>query len=46
VTTFPAVGSAIDGTFTATVSHVMNGNAAHMLSGSFHVCRVQDELTP
>jgi len=43
---YGAVGDSIDGTFTATVTHVMNGNAAHFLSGSFHVCRVQDELTP
>jgi hypothetical protein len=40
------VGDTIEGTFTATVSHVMNGNAAHLLSGSFIVCHQPDELVP
>jgi hypothetical protein len=39
-------GDIIEGTFTATVSHVMNGNAAQNLSGSFSVCHQPDELVP
>jgi hypothetical protein len=46
VTTYGMTGQSIDGTFTATVSHIMNGNAAHFLQGSFHVCHIEDELTP
>jgi hypothetical protein len=41
---FGTPGGAFDGTFTANVSH--GGNAAHMLSGSFHVCHVHDLLAP
>ena len=44
LTTFQQVGGAVDGSFKATVTH--GGNAAHFVSGSFHVCRVQDELAP
>jgi hypothetical protein len=46
ITTYDMTGGIIEGTFTATVSHIMNGNAAHTLQGSFHVCHVQDELAP
>ncbi|MFO0758963.1 MAG: hypothetical protein U0359_20895 [Byssovorax sp.] len=44
ITSCGMVGDAIDGTFTAMVTH--GGNAAHSLEGSFHVCRVEDELAP
>jgi hypothetical protein len=40
------VGDTIEGTFAATVTHVMNGNAAHQLEGSFVVCHQPDELLP
>jgi hypothetical protein len=44
VTSIGPVGSYIDGAFDVVVSH--GGNAAHSLAGSFHVCRVPDELVP
>jgi hypothetical protein len=44
VTKIDPVGGHIDGTFSGSVSH--GGNAAHALAGSFHVCRVADELVP
>jgi hypothetical protein len=44
VTRFDAVGGVIEGSFNATVTH--GGNAAHSLGGTFHVCRVSDELAP
>jgi len=43
---FGPVGSFVDGGFSATVTHVMNGNAAHTLQGKFHICHVPDELVP
>jgi hypothetical protein len=46
ITNLGSRGDTIDGTFTATLSHVMNGNAAHNLSGSFSVCHQPDELVP
>jgi hypothetical protein len=46
ITKLGAVGDSIDGTFTATVTRVMSADAAHSLSGSFHVCRVKDEVLP
>jgi hypothetical protein len=44
VTQLGPVGDPIDGTVTATVSQ--GGDAAHHLTGSFHVCRAPDELVP
>jgi hypothetical protein len=44
VTSIGPVGGYIDGTFDVVVSH--GGNAAHSVAGSFHVCRVPDELAP
>jgi hypothetical protein len=44
VTTIGPVGGHIEGTFSGSVSH--GGNAAHLLAGSFDVCRVADELAP
>lgn len=41
-----ALGEGIAGSFTGRVSHVMNGNAAHNLSGSFSVCHEPDENVP
>ncbi len=37
-------GGAVDGMFSVTASQ--GGNAAHLVDGTFHVCRVNDELTP
>lgn len=39
-------GDSIDGSFKVIVTHVPNGNAAHTITGTFHVCRVLDELVP
>ena len=44
VTRLDAAGGVIEGSFTAMVTH--GGNAARSLTGSFHVCRVPDELAP
>jgi hypothetical protein len=44
VTSIGPIGGYIDGTFDVVVSH--GGSAAHSLAGSFHVCRVPDELAP
>lgn len=44
VTALGPVGGAIDGHFTAMVTH--GGNAAHNVEGTFHVCRVNDLLAP
>jgi hypothetical protein len=44
VTELGVVGAPIEGTVTATVSH--GGDAAHKVTGSFHVCRAPDELVP
>jgi hypothetical protein len=44
VTAIGPVAGHIDGSFSGFVSH--GGNAVHSLDGSFHVCRVQDELAP
>jgi hypothetical protein len=44
VTKLGPVGDSIEGTVTATVS--MGGNAAHDITGSFHVCRAPDEIFP
>src|SRR6185503_6039955 len=43
-TTIEAVGGVIEGTFSVIATH--GGSAAHTVTGSFHVCRVQDELAP
>jgi hypothetical protein len=46
ITKLGAVGDTVEGTFSATVAHVMNGNAAHLLTGAFTVCRQPDEDVP
>jgi hypothetical protein len=46
ITMYGMTGQSIDGSFTGSVSHIMGGNAAHLLEGSFHVCHIEDELTP
>jgi hypothetical protein len=46
ITKLEPVGGVIEGTFKATVSHVMNGNAAHNLTGTFHVCHTMDLFAP
>jgi hypothetical protein len=45
-TALSAIGAPIQGTFNATVSHVMGGNAAHLLNGEFSLCRQPDEDAP
>jgi hypothetical protein len=44
VTQMDTVGGYIDGNFTVFVSK--GGNAAHSIDGTFHVCRVKDQLVP
>jgi hypothetical protein len=44
VTSIGPVGGYIDGTFDVVVSH--GGTATHSVAGSFHVCRVPDDLAP
>ena len=44
ITRLDSTGGVIEGTFNARVSH--GGNAAHALTGSFHVCHVSDEYAP
>lgn len=44
ITKLDPVGGVVEGTFSAMVTH--GGNAAHALSGAFHVCRVSDMLAP
>ncbi len=44
VTKVDGFGGSIDGHFDAMTTH--GGNAAHDVSGTFHVCRVHDELAP
>jgi hypothetical protein len=44
ITKYEPSGGVIEGTFNATATH--GGNAAHSLTGSFHVCHVQDLMAP
>jgi hypothetical protein len=46
ITHLGVVSDFVDGTFEAPSLHVMNGTATHQLTGTFHVCRVPDEILP
>ena len=46
ITKFEVVGGVIEGSFTANVRHIMNGNAAHSLTGTFHVCHTATQAAP